>query len=134
MGKKIALGVGIFVVLFGSIFAFVWSLTGEPVKVIRAQLEAINQGDYARAYGYCSTAMKANLSQDEFTAFIEKNAVVMKTKDSTFSQRNISNGVATIRGKLTGQSGAVATVRFTLVKENDRWVIQGFRLGEGGEE
>ena len=130
MGKKIALGVGIFVVLLGGIIALVLSLTVEPVKVIRAQLEAINQGDYARAYSYCSTAMKANLSQAEFTAFIEKNAVVLKAKDGTFNERNISNGVATIRGKLTGQSGAVATVRYTLVKENDRWVIQGVRLGE----
>lgn len=120
--------------LFGGFIWWVVKATGEPVKAIRAHLEAINQGDYPRAYGYFSATLQAQMSQEQFRAFVEKYSAVMKTRDTTFGSREISNNVATIRGTLTGQQGRVSTVRYTLVKEGDRWVIQGFRLGESPKD
>jgi len=107
--------------------------TGEPVKVVRAQLDAINRNNYLAAYNYCSSAFKQNTSAPEFAVFLESNPV-MKTSDSTFSNRSINNGVATIQGTLTGRNGQVVTVKYTLVRERDQWVIQHIKLGgEAGE-
>ncbi|MBI4466235.1 MAG: DUF4864 domain-containing protein [Acidobacteria bacterium] len=124
----------VFGALFGGIFWWVWKTTGEPVKVIRTQLEAINQGDYARAHSYFSAGLRAERSAEDFQAFVEANAAVFKTTDSTFSSRKIQNDVATIRGTLTGQSGQVTPIRYTLVVENGRWVIASFRFGDLGAE
>lgn len=120
--------------LFGGFIWWVVKATGEPVKVIRAHLEAISQGDYARAHSYFSATLKQELSQEQFRAFVEKYSGVLKTRGTSFPSRKIANNVATIRGSLTGQQGRVSTVRYTLVRESGRWVIQGFRLGEPPEE
>lgn len=107
--------------------------TGEPVKVVRAQLDAINRNDYQAAYQYCSGAFRQNTSPEEFAAYVESNPV-MRTSDSTFGERSINNGVASIKGTLTGRNGQVVTVRYTLVKEHEQWVIQHIKLGGDAEE
>lgn len=130
--------VALLVLGFAAVFAglgwWLWKATGEPVKVIRAQLEAINQGDYARAHSYFAAGLRAQRSPEEFREFVEANPAVLKTRDSTFSSRQIQNDVATIRGTLTGQSGQVTPVRYTLVQEGGRWVISSFRFGDSAAE
>lgn len=118
----------------GALFWWVWKATEEPVKVIRAQLEAINQGDYVRAHSHFAAGLRAERSAEEFQSFVEANAAILKTRDSTFSSRKIENNVATIRGTLTGQSGQVTPIRYTLVVENGRWVISSFRFGDTADE
>lgn len=139
--KQVALIVTVVVVvvlgfgaIFGGIFWWVWKATGEPVKVIRAQLEAINQGDYVRAHSYFAAGLRAERSPEELREFVEANAGVFKTRDSTFTSRQIQGSVATIRGTLTGQSGQVTPIRYTLVKEQSRWVISSFRFGDTGDD
>lgn len=136
--KKIILilaGVAVlFLLLAGGIVWLVFEMTAEPVRVVRAHLEAINQNDYPRAYGYFSAGLKAELSQEEFQSLVEQNPGIFRTSDSTFSSRSIKNNVATLRGTLTGQQGQVTPVRYTLVKEGDQWLILGFRWGAGTAE
>lgn len=138
MNKKIIIGVvlGVFLLLGligGLVVWFVFTLTAEPVNVVRAHLEAINQDDYARAYGYFSASLKDQHSLEEFQAFVEENRAALKSSDSTFSSRKIENEVCTLRGTLSGQQGRVTPVRYTLMKEGERWAISGFRLGGGDE-
>ena len=128
MAKKILLGVLVLVVLVGGLAWWLVQATGEPVKVIRAHLEAINQDDYSRAYSYLSANAQANMTLEEFKAFVEKNSAVLKTRDASFPSRKISNNVATIRGTLTGRQGQVATVRFTLEQEEGVWKIAAMKL------
>ena len=129
MAKKILGGVAVFLALVvGGCVWWLVSVTGEPVKVVRAHLEAINAGDYARAYSYFSTETKAKMSLEEFKARVEKNSAILKTSDSSFTSRHVGNNVATIEGTLTGLDGRITPVRFTLVKEGDSWLISGFRV------
>lgn len=119
---------------FGGLIWWLVRTTGEPVKVIRAHLEAINAGDYVTAYSYFSATRQSAMSQEEFRDLVEQNSRVMKTHSSSFPSRKITNDVAVIRGTLTGQQGEVVTIRYTLVREKGRWVIQGFGLGEPVED
>jgi uncharacterized protein (DUF1697 family) len=113
----------------GLIFWGVWQATAAPVEAVRAQLEAINQEDYERAHSYFSARLRELRTAEEFRAFVEENRAALKTTDSTFSNRSIQNDVATLRGTLTGRDGRVTPVRYVLVKENERWVIDSFRFG-----
>jgi len=114
------------VVLLGGVGWWFWGRTLEPVRVIRAQLAAINQEDYVQAYSYLSAAAKAKLSIGDLQALSRKNTTVMKTLDSTFFSRTIEENTATISGSLTGLDGRVSEVYYVLVKEKDRWAIQSF--------
>ena len=118
----------------GGIFWMVWKMTGPPVEAVRAHLDAINQGDYARAYSYLHSSVQQQMTLEDFQGFVESNAAVLKTTDTTFSNRKVENNVATLRGTHTGQDGTVTPVRWTLVYQGDRWLITGFRQGSGADE
>src|SRR3989338_6474555 len=104
------------------------------VEAVRAPLAAINQGDYARAYTYLYVSVQQQMPIEDFQGYVETNASVLKTTDTTFSNRSIENNVATLRGTHTGQDGTVTPVRWTLVHQGDRWLITAFRFGDIGED
>ncbi|MBI4400995.1 MAG: DUF4864 domain-containing protein [Nitrospirae bacterium] len=115
------------VVLLGGVFWWFWGRTLEPVRVIRAQLQAINQGQYDQAYNYLSTDAQSRVSMQEFQALAQGNSRIMRTYDSTFLSRKIENNVATIGGSLKGEDGQVSEVQYVLVKSGGQWMIQSFK-------
>lgn len=115
--------------LVGGIVWTVFKATAPPVEAVRAHLAAINQGDYARAYSYLHSSVQQDMSLEDFQGFVEANSSVLKTTDTTFSNRNIQNDVCTLRGTHTGRDGTVTPVRWTLVHQGDRWLITSFRFG-----
>lgn len=106
-----------------------WGQTLKPVGMIRAQLQAIEEGEYWRAYNYLSATAKENLSFGEFVALIQENSVVMEPRDSTFLSRNVDGATAIMSGVLEGYSEHVSDVRYVLVKEDDQWKIASFEWG-----
>lgn len=110
-------------------FGYWWGQTLKPVGMIRAQLQAIEEGEYWRAYNYLSATTKENLSFDEFVALIQENSVVMEPRDSTFLSRNVDGTIAIMSGVLEGYSEHVSDVRYVLVKEDDQWKITSFEWG-----
>ena len=131
----VLIGVVVLIVALGGlIFWGIWQATAEPVAAVRAQLEAINQDDYDRAHSYFSARLRDLRTVEEFRSFVQENLSILKTTDSTFSNRKIENNVATLRGTLTGRDGRVTPVRYVLVKENNRWVIDNFRFGPDAAE
>ena len=142
MEKKTIVIVGVIVAVIvvgiaaavGGIVWFVFKATAPPVEAVRAHLAAINQGDYARAYTYLHTSVQQQMSLEDFQGYVETNSSVLKTTDTTFSNRSIQNDVCTLRGTHTGQDGTVTPVRWTLVHQGDRWLITAFRFGDTGED
>lgn len=103
-----------------------WGQTLKPLRIIRDQLEAIDEGAYPQAYEYLSSTAKAKLSFNEFVDLISKNSAVMECRDSTFTSRKISGTTAAIRGVLEGYGIYRSDVVYVLVKENDQWKIERF--------
>jgi len=116
----------IILVLLGGAGWWFCGRTLEPVRVIRAQLDAIDRGNYAQAYDYFSPAAKKQLTANEFEALVQATSVISRNYGSTFLWRKVENNVATISGTLQGMDGQVRDVRYILVKEGDRWLIQSF--------
>src|SRR5437763_9591116 len=113
----------IILVLLGGAGWWFWGRTLEPVRVIRAQLEAIDKENYGQAYDYLAPAAKEQLTANDFEALVRANSVVAKIYDSTFPSRTVKNNIATISGAVEGFDGQVSEVRYVLVKEGDRWMI-----------
>ena len=116
----------VILVLLGGFGWWFWGRTLEPVRVICAQLEAIDRANYMQAYDYLSSVAKWQLTANDFEALARATSVVSKNYGSTFLSRNVENNVATISGTLEGLDGQVREVRYTLVKEGNRWLIQSF--------
>jgi len=116
----------IILVLLGGAGWWYWGRTLEPVRVIRAQLEAIDKENYAQAYNYLAPAAKEQLTANGFEAVVRANSAVAKHYGSTFLSRKVENNVATISGTVEGFDGQVSEARYILVKEGDRWMIQRF--------
>lgn len=118
---------GLLVVLLicGSWWWF-WGRTDGAVKVIEAQLQAIDGRDYATAYGYLSTEAKAAMTAEDFQERVQKNIIVTNRANTKFFSRSIDNDVATISGTIEALDNSKTEARYVLIKEGDRWVIQSF--------
>lgn len=114
-------------VIIGSLVWWFWGRTLEPARVVQAQLEAISQHDYQKAYDYLSTSAKEKMTPAQFQEAVEKNKVVAQNYTSDFLDRKIENNVATFNGTVR-TLGAISTpATFVVVKEGNRWAIQEFR-------
>lgn len=118
--------IGVIVVLGVLGFGYWWGQTLKPVRIIRDQLEAIDEGAYPQAYEYLSSTAKAKLSFNEFVNLISKNTAVMECRDSTFISRKVSGTTAAISGVLEGYGIYRSDAMYVLVKENDQWKIERF--------
>ena len=118
-------GLLIIVLILGSYWWF-WGRADGAVKVIEAQLQALEKRDFASAYDHLATKTKATMRLEDFQERIEKNAVVMNRAKSQFWSRSIENDVATISGTIETLATKQTNARYVLIKENDRWVIQSF--------
>jgi hypothetical protein len=105
-----------------------WGRTLEPAKVVHAQLEAISQHNYQKAYGYLSHATQARLPFETFQEMVQKNSVVANNYTGEFLSRKIENNIATFSGHVRTFNSEKVPVTYVLVKEGDGWAIQEFRF------
>ena len=71
------------IIFFAIIFGTAWFATAGPLKVIEAQLAALNAGDYQTAYGYCSKGFKDVTSFDQFRGLCEGKEVRLRYSSSS---------------------------------------------------
>ncbi len=105
-----------------------WGRTLEPARVVHAQLEAISQHDYQKAYGYLSADTQSRLSLESFQEMVQKNSVVANNYTGEFLSRKIDNDIATFSGHVRTFNKEKVPVTYVLKKDGDRWVIQDFRF------
>ena len=105
-----------------------WGRTLEPARVVHAQLEAIGQHDYQKAYGYLSEGTKSRLPFESFQEMVQKNPVVANNYTSEFLSRTMDHNTATFSGNVRSFNSEKVTVTYVLMKEGDRWVIHEFHF------
>lgn len=113
-------------IIIGSLVWWFWGRTLEPAKVVQAQLEAISQRDYQRAYGYLSTRAKEKMTPTQFQEEVEKNTVVAENYTSEFLDRKMENNVVTFKGTIRAFGSLTTPALFVVIKEGDHWAIQEF--------
>jgi TM2 domain-containing membrane protein YozV/Na+-transporting methylmalonyl-CoA/oxaloacetate decarboxylase gamma subunit len=118
LGVALAFIAMVFLILSMALYA-----TSGITEAARDQLSAIRAHDYAKAYSYTSNEFKKATTLEVFEKFVNSYPVLNDNKDSTFSNRQISNGIGIISGSLEAQDGTVMPVTYQLVKENGHWKI-----------
>ena len=123
-------GILVFIFVVGMlVLGYWWGQTVKPVGIIRAHLQAIEDGEYGKAYSYLSLRAQEQVSYDEFVTLIQENSVVMEPRGSTFLSRKVNGNTASINGFVEGYSEYVSDVRYVLVKEAHQWKIVRFEWG-----
>ena len=125
----ILLGLAIFLGGFG-----IYKSIAKPVGPIKDQLQALNQGNYEKAYGYGSQAFKEATSLSDFKKIVQLNPQIFKSQKSSFTKINIEGGVATVTGTITGEDGTVTPMLYQLVKEEGKWKILNFKQSTGEQK
>jgi hypothetical protein len=105
-----------------------WGRTLEPAKVVHAQLEAISQHDYQKAYSYLSAGTKSRLPFESFQEIVQKNPVVANNYTSEFLSRKMEHNTAIFSGNVRSFNSEKVAVTYVLMKEADGWVIQEFHF------
>lgn len=118
----------IFIVIPCGLAWWFWGRTLEPARVVHAQLEAISQHEYQKAYGYLSAAAQSRVPLESFQEMVQKNPVIANNYTGEFLSRKIENNVATFSGHVRTFNREKVPVTYVLMKEGNRWVIQDFRF------
>lgn len=101
-------------------------------EAAREQLSAIKAGDLQAAYSMTSKAFQEATSFDKFKKVVETTSVLSNYADATFTERKVENGIGYLKGTIKSSDGAKMQIEYQLVKENDNWKIQAFRLSPVG--
>ncbi|HSE43083.1 MAG TPA: nuclear transport factor 2 family protein [Acidobacteriota bacterium] len=117
-------------ILIGVLFAifagkFFVGMTG-PSRTVKAHIEAMNEGDYEKAYSHFSKEYKKNHPFSTFRAEIEEFPDTFPLAEYALKHTQVVNDKATVEGILTAKNGAVIPVRYFLVLEKRQWMINDY--------
>lgn len=105
-----------------------------PVDEVKAQLTDVRAGNLDAAYARLAPAYQAEVSKEEFQAFVGKHSAFAQNKDTTFGNRSINNDVASISGSLEGSSGETEPASFKLQKQGGGWKVTAIEVGGDAPE
>lgn len=102
--------------------------TGGLSSAAREQLTAIQSGNIESAYSMTSKAFQESTSLDKFKSYVEQNPILKDYNSISFTERNVENGVGYLRGIIKNADGMQMKIEYQLVKEDNKWKIQGMQL------
>lgn len=98
------------------------------VTVVDNQLKFLRSGDYENAYILTSSEFQKTVPFDVFRDFADEYPVLHANADSTITSTSITNGTGTLKSVLTSKDGDSNKFVYTLIKEDEKWVILNIRL------
>jgi Domain of unknown function (DUF4864) len=122
----------VFAIIAVIVFTAVFKVTAEPLDVVNQYLSALRKGDVEKAYSHCSKAFHQNTNLQDFRNFLSRNPVLMNATEFSSSNREITNGVAKLKGTVNGGDGSSQEAEFQLVQEGKAWKIQSIHLNPAG--
>ena len=127
--KKILLGLGGFIIV---VFLLAMMMTAGIADSARAQLKAINKGDYVTAYALTSKAFQQSTSLEDFKTFIPSYPVLGTNKGFSINSRETNGDQGKIIGMLEAMDGRKMNVEYQFMKEGNDWKILSINLTSPG--
>lgn len=112
----------LFVLLFPIIIPFVYYLTQAPVDDAERFLTSLAQGNMQDAYGATAFTFQQQIDEETFVREIRRLGL-QDNASASWSSRNISNGMATLSGKITTKQRGVIPLKIILIKEAGAWKV-----------
>jgi hypothetical protein len=123
-------------ILVGLATAFFMLLISDNMtETVSDQLDAIKEDKLTEAYySYTSKTFQEATPLTSFREFIEEYPIFSNHKSVRFIDRNTSNEAGTLHAMIMNEDGKEIPVLYQLVKEEDRWLINGIKLDDTNPE
>jgi hypothetical protein len=92
---------------------------------------ALKEKNYEKAYSYLSEDFKANTSKDQLVEFLHKSAL-LNFKEISWNHSSISNENGELDGVIVTETGEVAPIEISFIKENNEWKIYSIFKPQAG--
>jgi hypothetical protein len=125
-------------ILIGILFAvfagkFFVSFTG-PARIVKAHIEALNEGDADQAYKHFSSEYRKNRSYATFKSDVDAYSDAFPLAEYSLKHVQVVNDKATVEGILKGKNGAIIPVHYSLVLEKREWKINDYTWDSPGQQ
>lgn len=98
-------------------------------RVIRDQVQALREGDWARAYGHVARAIAERFAPGDFRRMVEGGyGALLASTAEHIEALEVEGGVAAARLRLVGPDGGLTGARYELALEGGEWKVTGVVL------
>lgn len=111
-----ALFVGVALIV-GAVLLF----TDDAAEAARDHLEMIKAGQVELAYRDTSPAFRESTPLEQYRELVESRAILKEITDIGFPEREVENGVATLKARVKEAGGLAFDVPIRLRKEGEAW-------------
>jgi hypothetical protein len=122
------------VVLFAFFAGKLFFRVMDPPRVVKAQIKALNDGEYSDAYSYFSIEYRKKHNLGSFKSDIEAFSDVLPIEQDSLNRVTVENNKATVEGMLTGHNGVVFPVHYVLIREKREWKIDEYNWEPPGQQ
>ncbi len=136
-GRKIAIGVGGFIVFGVAIFLVVLRLTSPLTEVADGFFADLRDGAVEKAYARASGPFRSATDISAFRSFVKDQHLDAITSTSWGARKIAGMGdgaTGELEGTATSRDGSVRSLKLTFVKEEGLWRIQYLNLGAVGAD
>ena len=105
-----------------------WVRSQGAVTVVRAQVEAIREGEVEKAYALFSAEYRAATTLPMFRRWLRRQARLAKVQYMDFWGRSVWGTTALLWGSFRDDLGHRYPVRYLLIREDGAWRIDNFDL------
>lgn len=138
-GKKKISGCGLAAIIGGSVFLIllvvlalvmgvVLSATSGVSGALDDTLDLIRAGEVDAAYESTTGNFKEVTSLEMFRNYLQTYPVISQSEKAKYSEKEIENGIATLKGNLISPDGSRTPFVAQMVKEGDDWRLQIIEL------
>ncbi len=111
-------------ILFSEVYAAEAKDDGALGEVAAQQLDAFRKNNFAAAYDFAHSGIKAQFTQAEFEKMVRAGfGAMLKPGEAKFGRELIDGDGGSVDLTLSGKDGEVSAYRYLLEKENGVWRI-----------
>jgi hypothetical protein len=103
--------------------------SSDPVRVVKAQLDALNRGELRAAYDLFSRRFRQQVPFEAYHKLVVTHREMFHTEEIEVSETQGSGERAVLETRLLAAGGKHYRARFTLVRAEGRWWIDDVRWG-----
>lgn len=130
---KYLIGLSAFVLLI-LLYNYFSPATSALKTPIEQQLQAIQVEDLATAYSYTTTDFQKATSYEAFKRYVYDYSGLRNNQSIEFNDRQIKNGVGTVKATLYARGGIPTAITYQLIKERNRWRINAMHIIPSSDE
>jgi Domain of unknown function (DUF4864) len=115
-------------VCVAALLALSWIQSQGAVAIVRAQATAIHDGKLDSAYDLFSDDYRASMSLQMFRRWLRRQPSLAAIQNVRIWGRSVWRGTAILWGSFQDDLGHSYPVRYSLIRENGDWRIDGFQV------